>query len=397
MKEKPLLAIVTASDELQILFSNVLGESFNLDFYRSPTSLIETIETENRKYNLIFSDLDLQSQGCYELREARQTNHKLADVPFVLLLDSISNDLKRECMNMRISDFVLKPIDVERLKTVIACEIGLTKCEEIPKESKPYHLSANKRIFDIVVSGLALILFFPLFLIVGILTAAISKSSPFVGNNRVGMGAKTFKLWQFRTTYKEGDKRQYCNKQTLQGNPADKQPDRSALLNKKCPECEAAKIPCQQPQCFDDGIICEKLQHIIKKPAEKEVINEPGIHPFGKYLKKMKIENLPQLWNVFIGDMSIVGNDPVTVCEFIQLTFNEDALRFCAPAGMLSLMKVMKTHNGALAEKARLTYDRDYAARAETGGLLLYDILLIMKWITSSLVRRLSSDAGEKQ
>lgn len=127
------------------------------------------------------------------------------------------------------------------------------------------------------------------------------------------------------------------------------------------------------------------------------MIYEPEINQLGKYLKKLKIDSLPQFWNVFIGDMSIVGNDPVTIYEFCNLTKSVYAMRCLAPAGMLSLWNVMKPHNGLLSEEERLAYELDYAERTIRGGLLLYDILLIMKWITSSLVRRLSSEAGEKQ
>lgn len=118
------------------------------------------------------------------------------------------------------------------------------------------------------------------------------------------------------------------------------------------------------------------------------MINEPAINPLGRFIKKLKIECLPQFWNVLMGDMSIVGNDPVTVCEFNQLTLNENAMRFFAPAGMLSLWQVMKPHNGTLSAEERLAYERDYAARAEAGGLLWYDIKLTMEWIASFSVRR---------
>ena len=108
------------------------------------------------------------------------------------------------------------------------------------------------RVFDIVFSGIGLILLSPLFLIVYILIRLESKGGGFYVQVRIGKDGKPFKLYKFRSMRTGADK----------------------------------------------GSLITVGGH------------DPRITKMGYFIRKYKIDELPQLWNVFIGDMSLVGPRP---------------------------------------------------------------------------------------
>ena len=110
-----------------------------------------------------------------------------------------------------------------------------------------------KRLFDIVVSFTALIFLAPVF---GLLAIAIKRDSPgpvFYGGSRVGKGGKIFRIWKFRTMYED-------------------------------------------PMSYQGPRVTVK--------------GDERITPIGKWLRDTKLNELPQFFNVLVGDMSMVGPRP---------------------------------------------------------------------------------------
>lgn len=97
----------------------------------------------------------------------------------------------------------------------------------------------------------------------------------------------------------------------------------------------------------------------------------------GKFIRNTSIDELPQLWNVIIGDMSIVGNRPLPLYEAEKLTSDRYALRFLAPAGITGLWQVEKRGKGEMSEDERLMLDNKYAENHS----FVNDIRLILKTI----------------
>ncbi len=118
-----------------------------------------------------------------------------------------------------------------------------------------------KRLLDIFMTLCILLPLSPFFLIIG---AAVKLSSPgtiFFGSERLGYRGKRFRMWKFKTMYIEGDK----------------------MLN----EAEKAE--------FRENF---KLKH------------DPRITGIGRILRNYSLDELPQLWNVLTGEMSLVGPRP---------------------------------------------------------------------------------------
>ena len=131
-----------------------------------------------------------------------------------------------------------------------------------------------KRIFDIVVSLTALFLLTPLFLIVALWIRSDSEGPAFYSQMRVGKQGKPFRFWKFRSMDFDAEKYQ------------------SALrkLNQM------------------HGDILFKLE------------NDPRVTRVGSFLRKSSIDELPQLWNVLKGDMSLVGPRPPLPDEVAKYT-----------------------------------------------------------------------------
>ena len=140
-------------------------------------------------------------------------------------------------------------------------------------EKKPVY-EFFKRAMDIVCSGLALLVLSPLFLILAI--AVRSDGGPaFYTQERVGKDGKLFRIFKFR----------------------------SMCMNADSPEM-LAKLAALNEM---DG------------PAFK-IKNDPRITKVGRFIRRTSLDELPQLINIFIGDMAIVGPRPPLVSEVAQYT-----------------------------------------------------------------------------
>lgn len=120
-----------------------------------------------------------------------------------------------------------------------------------------------KRAIDMVISGVGIIILSPLFMVVAILIKITSPGPVFFIQKRLGLNGRKFLVYKFRTMYKG----------------ADKKLSELKVLNEM------------------DGPVFK-----IKK--------DPRITPVGRILRKFSIDELPQLFNVFVGHMSLIGPRP---------------------------------------------------------------------------------------
>jgi len=120
-----------------------------------------------------------------------------------------------------------------------------------------------KRIGDILLSVVMLVLLAPVMLLAALLIVTTSAGSPFFVQDRVGRGGRVFRFYKFRSMYRGSHLR----------------------LHEHLPDNEASG------------------------PVFK-MRRDPRITPVGRVLRKFSIDELPQLWNVLRGDMSLVGPRP---------------------------------------------------------------------------------------
>ena len=191
---------------------------------------------------------------------------------------------------------------------------------------------AVKRSLDIVISALLLVILSPLALITAIAIKIESPGPVHFVQERVGLNKRRFRLYKFRSMVKDAE----LTQAELEG------------LN----ECSGAAF---------------------------KIKNDPRITPVGKILRKTSIDELPQLFNVLKGDMSLVGPRPLPVRDYNG--FNEDwqRRRFSVPPGITCLWQVGGRCNTSFENWMEL--DLEYIDKWS----LLLDIKIIAKTIPAVL------------
>ncbi|MDD4002413.1 MAG: sugar transferase, partial [Bacteroidales bacterium] len=122
------------------------------------------------------------------------------------------------------------------------------------------------------------------------------------------------------------------------------------------------------------------FQKNTKKNSFKKLENDPRITKSGRFIRKYSIDELPQLFNILKGDMSIVGNRPLPLYEAELLTNDDYIDRFLAPAGLTGLWQVEKRgDSGKLSAEERKKLDVKYAKEFN----FWLDIKIIFKTFTA--------------
>ena len=173
----------------------------------------------------------------------------------------------------------------------------------------------SKRIVDIVLALSGIVLLAPLLIISFVATWTSSPGPIIFRHKRVGFNGKTFDCFKFRTMVADAPERL---REVLEANPA------------------AAAEWAQ----------CQKLR------------NDPRVTPIGAMLRKSSLDELPQLFNVLIDDMSIVGPRPVTKEELSRYGASVRVYTACRP-GITGLWQVGGRSSASY--ETRISCDAHYA------------------------------------
>jgi lipopolysaccharide/colanic/teichoic acid biosynthesis glycosyltransferase len=360
----------------------ILGQQYSIDTYPNGMALHYALQ-KHVSYKIILSDDEVNGVNGAPLSK---TLKKLGygNIPFITFVNKIDNQLRRDALAAGFTDFFKKPLDPTAIKIrlqFIAEHHNKKPAANIT--SSEFKLPFLKRLFDITFSGLALLCLAPIFLIIAILIRLESKGPVFYYSLRVGSGYRVFKFFKLRSMYTGADAKlkdlKHLNQYNLDAPKVT--PTENNSVKQLCDLCEAAGTGCQYPLYTDDKVICEVV-HKQQKAHQADsafikIKDDPRITKVGKFIRNTSIDELPQLWNVFIGDMSIVGNRPLPLYEAEKITTDRYALRFMAPAGITGLWQVEKRGKGDMSEDERLQLDNKYA---KCYGFF-YDIKLILRTI----------------
>lgn len=239
------------------------------------------------------------------------------------------------------------------------------------------HMPIAKRAFDIVVSATILLALMPLFLVVALLIKLESKGPVLYYSYRVGTGYRKFRFWKFRSMRQDADQLLSSMKNLNQYQAA---AEEETAEPGTC-ACGTADGSCQSHLIDKHGnLICEKRYYQAKKAREEaafiKIANDPRITRIGMFIRNTSIDELPQLFNVLRGDMSLVGNRPLPLYEAEKLTTDQFVTRFLAPAGITGLWQVSKRGKGGdMSAEERKALDVEYA----TNYSFRKDIKILLK------------------
>lgn len=192
-----------------------------------------------------------------------------------------------------------------------------------------------KRLLDIFVSLAALLVLSPVFLLVALAVKLTSRGPLVFSQVRVGRYGRHFQFYKFRSMYLDA---------------------------------EARKAALMAQNESKDGVIFKMK-------------NDPRITPVGRILRKFSLDELPQLVNVLLGDMSLVGPRPPVPSEVREYTL-EDRKRLNVIPGITCIWQVSGRSEIPFNEQVRL--DKDYIA---TQGLWR-DIVILFKTVPAILSGR---------
>ncbi len=400
MEQKPIKILYIGSDPMVIyrLESNSLFEVHN-----EPNGLMAfkwmtdgTFNAFDRKDGLkcgpnieaIVCETNLPGLNGLALYQEMQKTGINAKLLFILVAVQPSNQLKQKSLSVGINGCLQKPINDKQIHDRI---LYLQENRHIqsyrekdPLEDEfvlPYRTPFIKRTFDILVSSFALLLLSPILILTAISIRLESKGQVIYKSKRVGANFKTFDFYKFRSMYPDADRRL---KEVAHLNQYAAQDEESELVT--CSTC--AKLPegelCSPAYYYDGERICERLalKRQNAKKAFLKIQNDPRITKVGKFIRNTSIDELPQLFNVLKGDMSVVGNRPLPVYEAHAITKSRWSRRFRASAGLTGLWQVeLRGRGGFMSEEERFILDNMYAHKNSFWS----DMVLLMRTVPAML------------
>jgi lipopolysaccharide/colanic/teichoic acid biosynthesis glycosyltransferase len=279
---------------------------------------------------------------------------------------------RKTLKSVQIEDVFTSPINSEALDQRFRFLFSKSSQETTPKAAKS--TSLLKRAFDITAASIALLVLSPILLITALAVKIDSNGPVFFTSKRVGTGYKIFDFYKFRTM-KIGAENLIDSLKNL-----NQYQNNSEAMEENCPSCQKLGQPCSPLLLIDGADICENFYLLKQEKSKTSFVkfkNDPRVTKLGEFLRKTSIDELPQLLNILKGDMSFVGNRPLPIYEAEQLTSDEWALRFMAPAGLTGLWQVKKRGKAEMSEEERKELDNSYARN----NSFLKDILLIFQTI----------------
>ena len=198
---------------------------------------------------------------------------------------------------------------------------------------------AVKRVFDLVTVAVILALFGWLMVIIAIAVRLSSGSKVIYGHTRVGRNGQLFQCLKFRSMVENSD---------------------------------------------------EVLRNLLETDADAraewdrdfKLKDDPRITRIGRFIRTTSLDELPQLWNVIKGEMSVVGPRPVVQAEFDQYYGNAKEHYLSVPPGLTGLWQVSGRND--LDYSTRVALDKSYVENSN----VFYDFMIVIRTVKVMVVRR---------
>ncbi len=232
------------------------------------------------------------------------------------------------------------------------------------KKLNTFHLPLWKRLFDIFFAMGAIVVLSPLLIGTAIAIRLESKGKVIYKSQRVGSNYRIFNFLKFRSMFTNADKTlkelNALNQYKMEEETADDTPE--ILFDELTGNLEE-----EGNLLISDDFVISEEDYLKQKAQETQntfvkIENDPRVTRVGRFIRKYSIDELPQLFNILKGDMSIVGNRPLPLYEAELLTSDAYIDRFMGPAGLTGLWQVEKRGGtGKMSAEERKQLDIKYA------------------------------------
>ncbi|HYG37029.1 MAG TPA: sugar transferase [Cytophagales bacterium] len=337
--EKPAKKKLVYIGEHDLMITNsLLKADFECIIFKNAFQALPWLKYNALSFNtipdVIISDLEFVGGDAYSLFDYIKSFKAIKYIPFIVISDKYDKEEKLKALKKGFDDFYVLPFNGDDLYNRVNFlhqfkrEKDKAKKEVTIKYEKK--MPKVKRAIDILFSLTALLILSPLFLIVALIIKLESRGPVFYTSKRAGTGYKIINFYKFRSMRSTADKE------------------------------------------------LKDLLHLNQYSGQSSFIkikDDPRVTNFGKFLRKTSLDELPQLINVLLGDMSLVGNRPLPLYEAEKLTKDQLAKRFLAPAGITGLWQVTKRGKEEMSELERIQLDITYADKYSSW----YDLKIMLK------------------
>ena len=207
-------------------------------------------------------------------------HHIFASIPFLIVSGNFSESKINHLRKHNLADDIIDSLEIESGEIVSKVEFikkfksktGKSSGNPIQDDHFFNQVEPNlllKRIFDVVVSAGLIILLSPLFFLIALAIVIESRGPVFYISQRAGRGYRIFNFFKFRTMYSGADK------------------------------------------TIIDYSHLNQYKDENKGPVFFKLNNDPRVTRIGSFLRNSSLDELPQLINVLLGNMSLVGNRPL--------------------------------------------------------------------------------------
>lgn len=258
------------------------------------------------------------------------------EVDIIYICSSVKEDIKNELIKEAVK-CNKKIYMVPKLQNIMYINSKVVTIDDVPLISLTELQITNeqkiiKRICDLIISLIAIIILSPLFLISVLLVKLTSKGPVIYKQTRITEGNREFSIYKFRTMYTDAENR-------------------------------TGPVLASQ--------------------------NDPRITKAGRFLRAVRLDELPQLFNVIKGDMSIIGPRPERpfFVEKFQKQYPEYNLRHSVKAGITGLAQVMGKYSTDVSDKIKydILYIRNYSFLLDIKIIFLTIKILFMKESSNGL------------
>ena len=315
----------------------------------------------SNEHFLVFYERNVRNEDITAITYLRK---KCRNVYIVLMTDTMTDEERNIYVKCGINDTIHQEASVTEMNKkiqFIADRENILFSNEAPwRGILKFQIPIWKRLFDIIVATLSIIILSPVFILTAIAIRMESEGPILFKSKRVGTNYTIFDFLKFRSMYVDAEHQlkelskehnQYKEEEDPKSTITAPLGDQAELAMLDMGMESEMMISDEEIMLVGDDFVVAESDFNKQKEAEinnafVKIEDDPRITKVGKIIRKYSIDELPQLFNILKGDMSIVGNRPLPLYEAEKLTADSSIDRFMAPAGLTGLWQVEERGRG---------------------------------------------------